>query len=107
MSRDPIDQALRNEAEITPSPGFPHRVMRSVRQEADRRQAIPFPWTPLVGGLALAAGLTLAAMISSGAPAAPALAAPPAHLASALGWLTATLAASLGVAWWSVRFAGR
>ena len=104
MNQDTLDQALRNEPEITPSPGFSHRVMRSVRREADLRQAIPFPWKPIAAGLAVTTALTLAGALGGGAPPAPAL---PADLAAGLGWLSTTLAASLGLVWWSVRFARR
>ena len=107
MSTDPIDQALRDEPQITPSAGFSARVMRSVRREADRRQALPFPWKPLAAGVAVSAALALAGALTGEAP--PQVPAPEGltYLAPALAWLSTALVASLGSAWWSVRFAGR
>lgn len=107
MSYDEIDQALRDEPQITPSPGFAWRVMRDVRSEATDNQALPFPWKPLAAGLVLAAGLGIFGALTAQAP-------PPVetgerlvYLAPGLAWLAAALAGSLGLAWWSFRFAGR
>ncbi|MFQ5349214.1 MAG: hypothetical protein ACE5EG_02085 [Thermoanaerobaculia bacterium] len=107
MNDDAIDRALRDEPPVTPSPGFAHGVMRSVRVEAAHQEALPFPWKPLAGGLAATVAVALAGALTGAAPADAALAEPPAQLAQALAWLCATLAASLGLAWWPVRFAGR
>jgi hypothetical protein len=107
MNQDAIDRALHNDREITPSGDFPHRVMRSVRQEAAHRQAMPFPWQLLAGGLAVTAGLTLAGVLAGGMPSDAAFPELAGYLAPALAWLCTTLAGSLGLAWWSVRFAGR
>ncbi len=107
MNQDAIDRALRDEPEVTPSRDFSHRVMRTVRTEAANRKAMPFPWQLLGGGLALSAGLTLFGVLSGAAPPDAALAEPPAYLTASLAWLSATLAGSLALAWWSMRFAGR
>ena len=107
MNHDAIDQALRHDREITPSLDFARRVMRSVRHEAVHRQGLPFPWPLLAGGLAVTAGLTLAGVLTGEMPSEIALAEPFRYLAPALGWLSTTLAGSLGLVWWSLRFAGR
>ncbi len=108
MPDDPIDRALRDQPEIAPSPELARRVMRAVRHEAAQRQGLPFPWHLAGGGVAIAAGLTLAALLGGGltAPAA-APPAPPAWLAPAVAWLASTLVASLGLAWGAVRLAAR
>lgn len=106
MNDDAIGRALRDEPEVTPSLGFSHRVMRSVRHEADLRRAIPFPWKLCATGLAVAAAPTAAALLG-GAPAETALPAPPEHLVTALGWLATTLTGIAGLTWWSLRFARR
>ena len=98
MNQDAIDRALRDEPDITPSSDFSQRVMRTVRTEAASRQAMPFPWQLLGGGLALTAGLTLLGVLGGAAPADAALAEPPAYLTTALAWLSTTLAGSLGLA---------
>lgn len=107
MNHDPIDMALGDEPEIEPSPGFAYRVMREVRSRADGRQALPFPWKLLAAGFGLAAALAVAGVLTGQAapPAEPT--AHLAHLAPGLGWLSTALAGSLGLAWWSFRFAGR
>lgn len=103
MNDDTIDRAMRDEPEITPSLGFSHRVMRSVRSEAAYRQAIPFPWKPFVAGLGISVALILAGVLV-GAPPQAALPTPPEHLVQALAVLATTLAGILGLAWWSMRF---
>ncbi len=107
MSHDDIDQALRHEPEIAPSPGFSQRVMRSVRHEAAHRRAIPFPWKPIAGGLGVAAAATFIGVLGGGTPSEAVLAPLPEHLAEALTWLTTTLVGILGLTWGSVRFARR
>lgn len=107
MRDDAIDRALRDEPEIHPSAGFSQRVMRSVRQEADRQGAIPFPWRQLGAGLALSAGVAIIGAITGDAPPEAALPDRFVYLAPALAWLSTALASSLGLAWWSLRFAGR
>lgn len=101
---EPIDQALRDQPEIVPSPAFADRVMRSVRREAADRAGLPFPWHLAGGGLVVAAALTAAAL-TAGDPAAPTspTAPPPEWLAHAVAWPTASLAGGLGLA----RFFGR
>ena len=42
-----IDRALREERSLEPSPQFAARVMRSVREEADATQALPFSLGPV------------------------------------------------------------
>lgn len=106
MNDNAIDRALCDEPEIAPSLGFSSRVMRSVRYEAAHRRAIPFPWKPIAAGLGVAVALTIAGALGGGLPET-ALTAPPEHLANAIAWLTTTLATSLGLAWWSLRFGGR
>ncbi len=107
MNDDAIEQALRDEPEITPSLGFSHRVMRSVRHEADLRRAIPFPWKPFAAGLGITAALIAAGVLGGGGSTETILAAPPEHLITALGSLATTLTGVLGLTWWSLRFAGR
>ena len=106
MNQDAIDRAMREDREISPSPGFAPRVMRSVRREAARRQAMPFPWHVVAGGLAIAAALIIASSFTGGMRVDAEAAARLQSLAPALGWLFAALAGSLGMAWGSVRFAG-
>ena len=106
MNDDAIDRALRDEPEVTPSLGFSHRVMRSVRHEADLRGAIPFPWKLFATVLAVTAAL-IAAGLLGGAPVETALPAAPEHLVTALGWLATTLTGVAGLTWWSLRFARR
>ena len=55
MRRDELEQILRNQEEVTPSPGFVHRVMRAAYQEADTPKPIPFPWKRAVPGIGAAA----------------------------------------------------
>ena len=107
MNDDAIGRALRDEPEIEPSLGFSQRVMRSVREEVDPRRAIPFPWRLVAASVAISAGLALAGAVT-GEASRPG-AAPPGltALGPALAWLSTALAASLGLAWWSVRFARR
>ena len=105
MNDDAIEEALRDEPEISPSLGFSHRVMRSVRRETDLRRAIPFPWKPFAAGFGVTAALITAGVLGGGAPAESTLAAPPEQLVTALGWLATTLTGVVGVTWWSLRFA--
>ena len=107
MNDDAIDQALRDEPEITPSPGFAMRVMREVRTTADEHEALPFPWKPLAAGVALAAGLAIVGAFNSEAPAPVEAGEQLLYLAPGLAWLATALAGSLGIAWWSFRFTGR
>ena len=104
MNDDTIDRALRDEPEIMPSLGFSHRVMRSVRHEAAYRQAIPFPWKIFAAGLGVSVAMILVGTII-GAPPQAALPELPEHLVQALAALATTLTGTLGLAWWSVRFA--
>lgn len=107
MSQKTIDQALRNDRRITPSPDFARRVMRSVRTEMAERETLSFPWFLPIGALVVTAGLVLAVVLSGDSPIATPTAGRPGSLAPALAWLSTALIASLGLAWWSVRFAGR
>ena len=107
MRNDVIDQALRDEPEIEPSLGFSQRVMRSVREEADHRRAIPFPWRLVAASVAISAGLALAGVVTGEASPEVATPAGLTALGPALAWLSTALAASLGLAWWSVKFARR
>ena len=107
MNHDAIDRALRDEPRIEPSAGFAYQVMREVRSAAVDREALPFPWKPLAAGLALAAALAFFAVFTSQAPAPVEPAERLVDLAPGLAWLSTALAGSLGLAWWSFRFAGR
>ena len=53
MKLDDLDQILRNQGDVTPSPKFLHEVMRAVYQEADTPKPIPFPWTRALPGFAV------------------------------------------------------
>lgn len=103
MNDDAINRALSDEPEITPSLGFSHRVMRSVREESAHRRAIPFPWKPIATGLGTTVAVVLVGVLR-GAPLQAALPAPPEHVVQALAALGATLNGVLGLTWWSVRF---
>ena len=107
MNHDAIDRALSDEPEITPSSSFAWRVMREVRSETIDQQALPFPWKPLAAGLVLAVGLGIAGALTAQAPAPIEPGERLAYLAPGLAWLATALAGSLGLAWWSFRFAGR
>jgi hypothetical protein len=106
-----IEQILRREEPLDPSPGFSLRVMAALRQEAALPPPIAFPWRPLLTGLAACALLTAAggaALLRSAAhfplPAlpAPGLRLPPLDpsfllagglgLLGPLGWAAAALA---------------
>ena len=106
MNQETIDRALGDDRRITPSPDFARRVMRSVQTEAAERQSMSFPWFLPIGALVVTTGLVLAVVLSSDMAIATPTAGHPGSLASALAWLSTALTASLGLAWWSVRFAG-
>ena len=100
-----IDEALRQEPSVVPSPAFAARVMRSVRAEADATQAIPFPWGRLGLGLGLA-GLVL--LLAPTVEAGPTLAwAMDPVVSLAAQWVSLTTAGTLAVAVWSFRLAAR
>ena len=107
MSHDPIDQTLLDEPEITPSADVAWKVMRSVRHEADREEALPFPLKRLAAGLALSAALTLVGVLFADPAPAPTPNGSPVPLTAGLAWLITSLTAAFGVAWWSVRSGGR
>lgn len=104
MNDDTIDRALREESEITPSLGFSHRVMRSIRHERAYRQAIPFPWRLFAAGLGVSVALILLGTFVL-APPQNALPEFPEPLGLALAVLAATLTGILGLTWWSLRLA--
>jgi hypothetical protein len=52
MKLDDIDRVLREDETIVPSGDFSARVMRAVRREAEALEAIEFPWSRLLPGLA-------------------------------------------------------
>ena len=107
MNETEIERALRDEPEISPTPDFAHRVMRSVRHQAADHEAMPFPWKQLAAGLAASAGLALAGVLAGGASAPAPLPELSGELVNALTWLSTTLVGCLGLGWWSVRHAGR
>ncbi len=100
-----IDQALRQEPSVVPSPEFAARVMGSVREQADATQAIPFPWVRLGLGLGLA-GLVLL-LAPTVAPGPTLTSAMDPVVALVAQWVSLTTAGTLAVAVWSFRLADR
>ena len=98
-----IDRALREERSLEPSPYFVSRVMRSVRDEADTTQAIPFPWVRVALGPGFA-GLMLLLLLGTSAGSAPAW-----SQAVVLTVETAcvTMAGTFAMIIWSVRLGRR
>ncbi len=96
-----IDRALREERSVAPSPQFAARVMRSVREEADATQALPFPWIRFGLGLALA-GLVLLILLGSSAGSAPAWTVTPA-VARTVEVVSVTLTGTFALVTWSLR----
>jgi hypothetical protein len=100
-----IDRALADEPPLEPSPQFAARVMRSVHDDLDTREAIGVPWGRLGLGFSLAAvAMALGAVVPAGPT--PAWAAAP-ELAEAVQWATITLAGTVAIAVGSYRLAGR
>jgi len=101
MSPNEIERALRDDRTIAPSPEFAGRVMRVVRQRADEREALAFPWRRLAPGLALCAAIVAVGLVGG---------APPLRvestLAQAVTWIPSVLAGSYALVWWSLRLAG-
>lgn len=66
--RDEIDRILGNERVIAPSADFTSRVMREVREEAERLQSEPlaFPWHRFLPGFLTATTLCLATFMVVG-----------------------------------------
>ena len=114
MNLDEIDRALREDRTIAPAPDFTGRVMRSVRQKADEREALAFPWSRFAWGLGTCAVLTVVGVIAAWLSGGSALAAPDvlvevlerSSLVAALAWVPTALAGSLALVWSSLRFAG-
>lgn len=114
MRPDEIDRALREDRTLTPSPGFSGTVMRAVRQQAETREGLEFPWLRLAAGLATCAGLTVCGVVIMLAGSGP----PPVDtaalistlersaLAPAMAWASTALVGSYLLGWWSLRLAG-
>lgn len=103
MTPDDLDRILSSEDLLEPSSGFAIDVMAAVRRQAAEPSTLPFPWFRFVVGLA-ASGVMAAAgsvFLRVSEPALTAMAAPLAPLASVapqLGYATAALLVSLGLA---------
>jgi hypothetical protein len=109
-----IERILRDDPEITPSPDFSGRVMRTVHRDIELRGGLEFPWARLVTGLAICTVLTIVGVVISvmrGDPAPAVLE----HLArtarqpaitTALVWVPTSLAGAYLMVWWSMRAAG-
>lgn len=96
-----IDRALGNEPPLEPSAYFAARVMRSVRDDVDAREAIGVPWGRFALGVSLGAA---AVALSAVAPTGPA---PAPEVLDALQWMTLSLVGTLAIAVGSYRLLGR
>lgn len=100
-----IDRALRAERSLEPSPQFAARVMRSVRDEADATQALPFPWVRFGLGPGLA-GLILLLLLGTSAGSASEWTVGPA-VALTVELASVTLAGTFALVTWSLRLGRR
>ncbi len=108
MSEDLVDRALREERPIAPSPQFADRVMRRIRLEADRRNAIAFPWRRFAPGLAASAllvALAVAAAALRGEPFPEGIEPAPGRLAAGAAWLSMALSGTYALVWGARRLA--
>jgi hypothetical protein len=103
MTPDDLDRILSSEDFVEPSSDFAMDVMAAVRQQAAEPSPLRFPWFRFAAGVA-ASGVMAASgtvlLLRSG-PALAAMAAPLTHLASVtpeLGYATAAVVVSLGLA---------
>jgi hypothetical protein len=60
-----IERILRDDPEITPSPDFAGRVMRTVHRDIELRGGLGFPWARLATGLVTCAVLTIVGVVIS------------------------------------------
>ena len=103
MTPDDLDRMLSSEELLEPSSGFAMDVMAAVRRQAAEPAPVRFPWFRFVAGLA-ASLVTAAAgtmLLQLYAPALAAMTAPLAALGAvtpALGYATAAVLVSLGLA---------
>jgi hypothetical protein len=109
-----IERILRDDPEITPSPDFAGRVMRTVHRDIELRGGLGFPWARLATGLVTCAVLTIVGVVISvlrGDPS-PAIlehlarAAEQPAMVTALVWIPTSLAGAYALVWWSMRAAG-
>ena len=114
MKPDELERILRDDLEITPSPDFANRVMRTVHRDIELRGGLEFPWARLVTGLAICAVLTIVGVVTGSTQGGPApdvvehlarVAEQPA-IAAALVWGPTSLAGAYLLAWWSRRTLG-
>jgi hypothetical protein len=106
MKTEDIDQSLRMEARIEPSPAFAARVMVAVREAAEDRAALGFPWKRLLPGLVAAAAIAVAGLwwiepidLQGLTPLVETSA-----LSQAMVWIPSALAGSFALVWWSMRW---
>jgi hypothetical protein len=109
MDANEIDRVLRDDPGLAPSPGFAGRVMVSVRQAAEQREGLPFPWRRLASAIAASALVTVGGLAAGPRPDLAALsrAAVDYGLAASAPWLAAALVLAFLPAWWSLRLAGQ
>jgi hypothetical protein len=104
MRSEELDQLLRSEALIEPSPGFADAVMATIGRELASPGPLPFPWRRAAPALVLAGGCLVVTMVYvgtllAGAPAAAAaldtIPGPVAWLAADQRWVSVLAAVAL------------
>ena len=100
-----IDRALREERSLEPSPQFAARVMRSVREEADATQSLPFPWVRFGLGPGVA-GIVLLLLLGTSAGSASEWTVGPA-VALTVEVVSITLTGTFALVTWSLRLGRR